>query len=299
MNPVLVVGSVALDTVETPGARRDSVLGGSATFFALSARRFAPVRLVGVVGRDFPAEHRELLGSGGIDLEGLQTAPRPTFRWHGRYDAALAGRETISVDLEILDLFRPELPESYRDSKFVLLGNTSPKVQAIVLGQLKDPRFTLLDSMNVWIQTERDGLMALLPRVSALCLDAAEARMLAGASSIAAAVRTLLSSGLRCLIVKRGEHGASIHTRSFSFSAPAFPTDQVVDPTGAGDAFAGGLLGSLAKSGLDDERLKKALLHGSVMGSLAVESFGPDRLVSATDAEISRRYLDLVKMISL
>jgi sugar/nucleoside kinase (ribokinase family) len=299
MNPVLVVGSVALDTVETPGARRDSVLGGSATFFALAARRFAPVRLVGVVGQDFPAEHRDLLASGGIDLEGLQTAPRPTFRWHGRYDAALAGRETVSVDLEILELFKPELPASYRDSKFVLLGNTSPKVQAIVLSQLRDPKFVLLDSMNVWIQTERDGLMALLPKVSALCLDAAEVRMLANASSVAAAARTLLGSGLRCLIVKRGEHGSSIHTRSFTFMAPAFPTDRVVDPTGAGDAFAGGLLGYLAKSGLDDERLKKALLHGAVMGSLAVESFGPDRLASATDAEVSQRYLDLVKMISL
>ena len=299
MNPVLVVGSVALDTVETPAARRESVLGGSATFFALSARRFAPVRLVGVVGRDFPAEHRELLASGGIDLEGLQTAPRPTFRWHGRYDAALASRETVSVDLEILDLFRPELPESYRDSRYVLLGNTSPKVQAIVLGQLKEPRFVLLDSMNVWIQTERDGLMALLPRVNALCLDAAEVRMLAGTPTVAGATQVLLGAGLRCLIVKRGEHGASIHTRTFSFAAPAYPTERVVDPTGAGDAFAGGLLGSLAKSGLDDERLKKALMHGSVMGSLAVESFGPDRLVSATDAEISGRYLDLVKMISL
>jgi len=299
MNPVLVVGSVALDTVETPGGRRDSVLGGSATFFALSARRFAPVRLVGVVGRDFPAEHRDLLGSGGIDLEGLQTAPRPTFRWHGRYDAALANRDTVSVDLEILELFRPELPESYRDSRFVLLGNTSPKVQAIVLSQLRDPKFVLLDSMNVWIQTERDGLMSLLPRVSALCLDAVEVRILAGTASVAAAVRSLLGSGLRCLIVKRGEHGASIHTPSFSFAAPAYPTDRVVDPTGAGDAFAGGLLGYLAKSGLDDERLKKALMHGAVMGSLAVESFGPDRLVSATDGEISARYLDLAKMISL
>jgi len=299
MNSVLVLGSVALDTVETPGTRRDSVLGGSATFFALSARRFAPVRLVGVVGQDFPAEHRDLLASGGIDLEGLQVAPRPTFRWHGRYDAALASRDTVSVDLEILELFRPELPETYRDSRFVLLGNTSPNVQAVVLSQLRDPRFVLLDSMNVWIQTERDGLMALLPKVSALCLDAVEARMLANASSVAAAVRMLLAAGLRCLIVKRGEHGASIHTRTFSFSAPAYPTDRVVDPTGAGDAFAGGLLGYLAKAGLDDERLKKGLLHGAVMGSLAVESFGPDRLVSATDAEISQRYLDLVKMISL
>jgi len=168
-----------------------------------------------------------------------------------------------------------------------------------VLSQLRDPKFVLLDSMNVWIQTERDGLMALLPKVSALCLDAVEARMLANASSVAAAVRMLLAAGLRCLIVKRGEHGASIHTRTFSFSAPAYPTDRVVDPTGAGDAFAGGLLGYLAKAGLDDERLKKGLLHGAVMGSLAVESFGPDRLVSATDAEISQRYLDLVKMISL
>ena len=299
MNPVLVVGSVALDTVETPAMRRDSVLGGSATFFALSARRFAPVRLVGVVGRDFPPEHRTLLASGGIDLEGLQIAPRSTFRWHGRYDAALAGRETVSVDLEILELFKPELPASYRDSKFVLLGNTSPKVQAIVLSQLRDPKFVLLDSMNVWIQTEREGLMSLLPKVSALCLDATEARMLANTSSVAAAVKSLLASGLRCLIVKRGEHGSSIHTRAFTFMAPAFPTDGVVDPTGAGDAFAGGLLGYLAKNGLDDERLKKALLHGAVMGSLAVESFGPDRLVSATDAEISQRYLELAKMITL
>jgi sugar/nucleoside kinase (ribokinase family) len=299
MNPVLVVGSVALDTVETPSTRRDSVLGGSATFFALSARRFAPVRLVGVVGKDFPAEHRTLLESGGIDLDGLQVAPRQTFRWHGKYDAALAGRETVSVDLEILELFKPELPDAYRDSKFVLLGNTSPKVQAIVLAQLRDPKFVLLDSMNVWIQTERDGLMALLPKVSALCLDATEARMLAGTASVAAAVRMLLASGLKCLIVKRGEHGSSIHTKSFAFTAPAYPTDRVVDPTGAGDAFAGGLLGFLAKSGLDDGRLEKALLHGAVMGSLAVESFGPDRLVSSTDAEISQRYLDLVQMISL
>jgi sugar/nucleoside kinase (ribokinase family) len=172
-------------------------------------------------------------------------------------------------------------------------------VQAVVLSQLRDPKFVLLDSMNVWIQTEREGLMALLPKVSALCLDATEARMLANVSSVAAAVRALLGSGLRCLIVKRGEHGSSIHTRAFSFAAPAFPTDRVVDPTGAGDAFAGGMLGYLAKTGLDDERLKKALLHGAVMGSLAVESFGPDRLVSATDAEISQRYLDLAKMISL
>jgi sugar/nucleoside kinase (ribokinase family) len=299
MNPVLVVGSVALDTIETPGARRDSVLGGSATFFTLAARRFAPVRLVGVVGQDFPDEHRQLLESGGVDLEGLQTAPRPTFRWHGRYDATFSSRETVSVDLEILDLFRPVLPESYRDSKYVLLGNTSPRTQATVLSQLREPRFVLLDSMNVWIQTERDALMALLPRVHALCLDYTEARMLAGTPTVAGAIRELLGAGLRCLVVKRAEHGASIHTPRFAFAAPAWPTERVVDPTGAGDAFAGGLLGFLAKAGLDDERLKKALVHGSVMGSLAVESFGPERLVSATDAEISTRYLDLVKMISL
>jgi sugar/nucleoside kinase (ribokinase family) len=299
VNPVLVVGSVALDTVETPTARRQEILGGSATFFALAAYRFAPVRLVGVVGHDFPAEHRKLFEDRAIDLEGLQTAPRRTFRWHGRYDATLSSRETVSVDLEILDLFRPVLPEVYRDSKYVLLGNTSPRTQAAVLAQLREPKFVLLDSMNIWIQKERDALMELLPKVHTLCLDAAEARMLAGSTTIAGAARTLLAAGLRGLIVKRAEHGASLHTKACSFAVPAYPTERVVDPTGAGDAFAGGVLGYLAKAGLDDERLKKALIYGSVMGSLAVESFGPDRLLEATDAEISARYLDLVKMISL
>ncbi len=299
MNPVLVVGSVALDTVETPVARRDEVLGGSATYFSIAARRFAPVRLVGIVGRDFPKAHRELFASHQIDLEGLQVGPKPTFRWHGRYDAALQGRQTIKVDLEILEHFRPELPETYRDSKVVLLGNTSPATQSAVLSQLRKPSFVMLDTMNIWIQTERTALWNLLPRIDALCVNHEEASMLAETPNLAKAVQILLGAGLRCLIVKRAEHGATIYNRHFSFNVPAVPTPDVVDPTGAGDSFAGGFLGYVAKAGSADAELKRALIYGSVMGSLAVESFGPERTSSAAESEVESRFKDLVGMISL
>lgn len=299
MNPVLVVGSVALDTVETPAARQDEVLGGSATYFSIAAHRFAPVRLVGIVGEDFPAKHRELFRARQIDLEGLQVGPKPTFRWHGRYDAALQGRATLKVDLEILEHFRPTLPDAYRDSKIVLLGNTSPNTQATVLSQLKTPAFVMLDTMNIWIQTEREALWRLLPKIDALCVNHEEASMLAETPNLARAVRVLLGAGLRHLIVKRAEHGATLYAKDYAFSVPAYPTEHVVDPTGAGDSFAGGFLGWIAKTGTAPGDLRRALICASVMGSLAVESFGPDRSATAPDSEVERRRAELVGMISL
>ncbi|MBI4565975.1 MAG: sugar kinase [Planctomycetes bacterium] len=299
MNPVLVVGSVALDTIETPLEKCENLLGGSATYFSLAARHFTPVRVVGVVGHDFPQIHRDLFHRLRIDTEGLQTAARRTFRWHGRYDQRLSGRETLSVDLEILDLFRPELPDSYGDSKFALLGNTSPATQERVLRQLHRPTFVMLDTMDIWIRTEREPLAALLPKVHALCINQEEALMLADSINLVQAARRLLEAGLKCLIIKRAEHGATMITRDFAFSVPAFPTEQVTDPTGAGDAFAGGFLGYLAKTGVDASNLRRALLYATVMGSLAVESFGPDRIASAALPEIDRRFAEMVRIISL
>lgn len=300
MSNVLVVGSVALDTVETPAGKAADILGGSATHFALSARHFAKVRLVGVVGKDFPAAHVKMLKKLGVDTEGLQVVPDGlTFRWHGKYDGSMTSRTTISVALNVLGTFQPEIPASYRDSKYVLLGNAHPATQLKVLEQLDKPAFVLLDTMDLWIDREKPALKELLPRVHALCINHEEAMMLSGERTIAKATRQLLNWGVRTLVLKKAEYGAAIAIRNFTFSAPAYPVEELIDPTGAGDSFAGGLLGYVAKKGVSDKSLKRAILYGSVMGSLCVESFGTDRLQTAKPAEIEKRYKTLVGMITL
>lgn len=299
MDPLLVVGSVALDTVETPSGRRDDLLGGSATHFSVSARHFAPVQLVGVVGRDFPQGHIDLLGSLGVCTLGLERADGRTFRWHGRYNGSLTSRETISVELNVLADFKPKIPDGYRGSRFVLLGNGHPVTQAAVLDQLRSPEFVMMDTMDLWIETQREALRALLPRVHALCVNHEEAMLLADTGSVARAIRTLTDWGVRALVIKKAEHGAVIATREFMFAVPSFPTEQVIDPTGAGDSFAGGLLGALARDGTGSRALRRALVYGSVMGSLSVESFGIERLVSAGREEIEDRFRRLIGMITL
>lgn len=296
---VLVVGTVALDTIETPHGKAENVLGGSATHFALAARPFAPVRLVGVVGRDFPREHEERLRSLGVDLSGLEHADGLTFRWHGRFTGDMNRAETVSVRLNVFESFQPKIPESLASTPYVLLGNSSPRTQKAVLDQLRGPRFVMLDTMNHWIGSERPALLELLPRVDALCVNFEEALQLAQEYNGARAIRRLRELGARAVVVKRGEHGATLSAGDFVFSAPSFPTERVVDPTGAGDSFAGGFLGFLARSGKGASSLRRAILYGTVMGSFAVEGFGTARLQEITRAEIEARAAKLRDMISV
>ena len=297
MTNVLVVGSVALDTLETPHGRADNALGGSATHFALSASRFAPVRLVGVVGKDFPAEHIDLLKSQKIDVSGLEIADGKTFRWHGRFVGDMSRAETISVELNVLATFQPKVPAAFVSTPFVLLGNASPEVQKAVLSQLKSPKFVMLDTMNLWISTQREALLQLLPKVDAVCINFEEALQLAETTSGAKAVRRILDLGARTLILKRSVHGATLATREGQFSVPSFPTDRVVDPTGAGDSFAGGTLGYLAQAGSGADALRRAIVYGSVMGSFAVEEFGTKRIQGVSREEIETRARAILDML--
>jgi sugar/nucleoside kinase (ribokinase family) len=297
MSNVLVVGSVALDTLETPHGRADNALGGSATHFALSASRFAPVRLVGVVGKDFPPEHIEMLKGQKIDLVGLEHAEGKTFRWHGRFEGDMGRATTVSVDLGVFLTFQPKVPSAHASTPYVLLGNCAPQTQGAVLTQLKSPKFVMLDTMNLWIGTQRPALVELLPRVSAVCINFEEALQLADTTSGAKAVRKILDLGVKTLIMKRGEHGATLATKDGQFSVPSFPTDRVVDPTGAGDSFAGGMLGYLAQAGDQKDALRKAMVYGSVMGSFAVEEFGTKRIQGVTREEVENRAKSILDML--
>jgi sugar/nucleoside kinase (ribokinase family) len=297
MTHVLVVGSVALDTLETPHGRADNALGGSATHFAFSASRFAPVRLVGVVGKDFPAEHIDLLKAQKVDVSGLEIADGKTFRWHGRFVGDMSRAETVSVELNVLATFQPKVPAPFVSTPFVLLGNAAPETQRAVLDQLKGPKFVMLDTMNLWIGSQRPALVQLLPRVDAVCINFEEALQLADTTSGATAVRRILDMGTKTLIMKRGEHGATLATREGQFSVPSFPTDRVIDPTGAGDSFAGGTLGYLAQAGAEKNALRRAIVYGSVMGSFAVEEFGTKRIQSVTREEIETRASSILDML--
>jgi sugar/nucleoside kinase (ribokinase family) len=297
MTSVLVVGSIALDTIETPHGKTAEILGGSATHFSLAASRFAPTRVVGVVGKDFPKEHVEMLRSREIDTAGLEVADGLTFRWHGCFQGDMSRAETLSVALNVFATFHPKVPASFASTPYVLLGNSSPHVQRSVLEQLRDPKFVMLDTMNFWIDSERKALEALLPGVHALCVNHEEAQQLAGIPNVAGAIRKLLGMGVRTVIVKRGEHGATLATRDFQFSIPAYPTEKVVDPTGAGDSFAGGIVGYLARSQGDATSLRKALIYGVVMGSFAVEEFGTRRMQKVTREEVESRADTLLDMI--
>lgn len=294
MTNVLVVGSVALDTLETPFGKREEILGGSATHFSIAASHFAPVRLVAVVGKDFPARHLEMLRAREIDTAGLEVAEGLTFRWHGKFEGDMSRAQTLSVALNVLETFRPKVPAAFAGSPYVLLGNASPAVQGSVLDQLGKPRFVMLDTMDYWIGSQRKALLELLPRVDALCVNHAEAQQLAETATCAEAMRKLFELGAKALVIKRGEHGATLATPDYVFSIPSYPTERVLDPTGAGDSFAGGMLGYLARN---DGALRRALVYGAVMGSFAVEEFGTERLQGVSKAEIEARAEALLEMI--
>lgn len=296
---LLVVGSTAFDTVETPHGTAVDCLGGSSTYFALAARLFTKVRLVSVVGQDFPAKHRQLLEANGIDLTGVETKPGKTFRWHGRYSADMNSRETIDVQLNTFGDFKPVVPAAFRDTPFVFLANGSPATQASVLDQMQAPRFCVADTMDLWIERERDGLLALLRRIDGLIVNDSEVKQLTGKSNLIQAGRACLALGPKLVIVKKGEHGSFVFSNFFHYALPAYPTESVVDPTGAGDSFAGGFMGYLANcNSISLWNMKRAVAYGTCAASLNVEGFGVQKLAEATLATLERRYQELQQFVA-
>lgn len=288
--PLLVVGSIALDTVETPFGRADDALGGSATFFTAAASCFCPVQVVGVVGDDFPEHGLSFLREREADISGVERAPGESFRWSGVYSYDLNSRETLETRLGVFADFQPRIPDSFRSTEWVFLGNIDPELQLDVLKQIDRPRLVACDTMNFWIEGKRDALLELLQRVDLLLVNDSEARELSGDFNLARAARWIQERGPRYVIIKKGEHGAILFTPEAVFFAPAYPLESVFDPTGAGDAFAGGLMGALAQAGrTEDADLRRAVIYGSAMGSFAVESFSIDRFRTLTPEEIEDR----------
>jgi sugar/nucleoside kinase (ribokinase family) len=294
---ILVVGTVAFDSIEAPSGSVDRVLGGSASYFAVGASFFHPVQIVGVIGEDFPREHLDMFASRGIDLAGLQKEKGPTFYWRGRYHEDVNVRDTLELQLNVLTGFRPRLPESYRNAEYVFLGNIDPEMQSEVLDQLRGSRYLACDTMDHWIQGNRPGLEKVLARVETLVINDSEARLLSGENNIVRAARGILKMGPKVILIKRGEYGVLEFSDSSVFATPAYPLEEVFDPTGAGDSFAGGFMGQLARSRDHSQRgLRRAIIYGSVVASFAVEDFGLKRLDRLTPEEIEsrfRQFLDL------
>jgi sugar/nucleoside kinase (ribokinase family) len=294
---IAVVGSVAFDTIETPAARADDVLGGSATHFAMSASYFAPVQLVAVVGDDFPAAETARLADRKIDLTGLEVRKGRTFRWTGRYHEDMNVRDTLDLQLNVFADFQPNLAPSIRKAPYVFLGNIDPRLQEGVLNQFEKPTLVACDTMNHWIAGSREPLLALLPRLDLLVLNDEEARQLSGEGNVPRAARWILGKGPKRVLVKRGEYGAILYSPESVFAVPAYPLETVFDPTGAGDAFAGGMMGYLAAGGdVSEPSLRRAIVYGSVLASFVVEDFGSRRLYDLGKEDVERRYRAFVAL---
>jgi sugar/nucleoside kinase (ribokinase family) len=296
---ILVVGSVALDSVQTPFGKVDDALGGSATYFAAAASLYDRVNLVAVIGSDFPGQYMDFLRSRQVNLDGLQCVDGKTFRWKGRYDYDLNAAQTLDTQLNVFATFHPQLPEHYRDAQYVFLANIDPALQSEVARQIRTPKLIALDTMNYWIDYKKDQLTEAMSLADIVLMNEAEAREYANTFSLIRAARKILALGPRAVIVKKGEYGAAMFTDGAEvttqyFFAPAYPLEKIADPTGAGDTFAGGFMGYLAKH--DDtslEALKRAIIHGSVAASFTVEAFSVDRLRTLSLDEIARRYRDM------
>lgn len=287
---VLVVGSVALDTIETPFGMAHDTVGGSATFFSAAASLFCGVQLVGVVGDDYPIDELRFLERRGVDLSGVERQGGESFRWSGVYSYDLNSRETRETRLGVFADFQPKLPEHFRDAPWLFLGNIDPELQLDVLEQMRAPRLVACDTMNFWIQGKRDALLTLLKRVNLLMVNDSEARELSGDHNLLRAARWIQRHGPQMVVVKKGEHGAILFTPDLVFYAPGFPLEDVYDPTGAGDAFAGGFVGYLARcGGVQPEDLRRAMIYGSALGSFSVERFGVERLIHVTGQEVHDR----------
>lgn len=296
---VLIVGSIALDDIATPLEKKTDLLGGSASYASLAASFFGPVRLVGVVGQDFPAVHTKMFQDRGIDVTGLEVREGSTFRWSGQYEQNMNLRRTLHVALNVFEGFSPRLPESFRQSSFVLLANISPDLQLTVLEQMTGNPFAIADTMDLWIETRRDDLLRLMARLDLLILNDGEARQLSEEENLLRSCRWLMAHGPKRVVVKKGEHGCLLAGPEGLFIAPAFPLDDVRDPTGAGDTFAGGLAGFLAKAGdTGFETLKRAVVEGTILASYTCEEFGLDRLKRLKEEDWSLRRQDFRRLTS-
>jgi len=300
-SPLLVVGSVAFDNVITPHAEQERILGGAASYCSFAASYFTQVRMVGVVGNDFGESDLDRLRARSIDLEGVQRDDSgPTFFWKGKYHENFNRRDTLDIRLNVFESFRPDLPESYLNSEFVLLGNIHPSLQMHVLDQLSSERFVLADTIDLWIETEREALLALIQKVSLFVINDSEAEELTGESNIILAGDKLRQMGPQSVIIKKGEHGAVLFHQDGNFALPAYPVTQLHDPTGAGDSFAGALIGRLAsRKQTGFAAIKEAMLYATCTASLTVEAFGCDRLESAGASEIQQRVDSLKQLISV
>ena len=288
---IVVVGTVAFDTVETPFGREENVLGGSATYFSTSASFFTDVSLVAVVGDDFPEEHVTFLQSRSIDTTGLQRVPGKTFHWSGRYGFDLNEAQTVDTQLNVLMDFQPNLPESYRDAEYLFLANIDPDLQMNVLEQVRKPKLVACDTMNFWISSKPEALQKVLKKVDIVVINEGEARQFTGEANLVKAARQIIALGCKRVVIKRGEYGVLMFTADTVFSAPAYPLEKVFDPTGAGDTFAGGFMGYLANSGdISEDGLRQAIIYGSVMASFNVEDFSLNRMKRLEYTEIQTRF---------
>ena len=294
---VLVVGTVAFDSIETPFGSAERILGGSASYFALGASFFAPVRVVGVIGKDFPQDFLDVFTRRNIDLEGLEQASGDTFHWRGRYHEDINLRDTIELHLNVLAGFEPKLPESYRDAEHVFLGNIDPAMQMEVLRQIRRLKLVACDTMDHWIRESPQELKKVLQRIEILVVNDSEARLLSGYENIVKAARAILKMGPKMVLIKRGEYGVLQFSDSSMFATPAYPLEEVFDPTGAGDSFAGGFMGQLARSRDQSQGgLRRAIVYGSVVASFTVEDFGVKRLTELSMAEVEERYRRFVEL---
>ena len=298
---IVVVGSVGIDTIETPFGREEDVLGGSASYFSLAARNFTDVHMVSSVGDDFPSAYSELLHSRGVDTEGIAVDDGETFRWEGRYDYDMKDPETVSVTLGVLGSFDPVVPEKSRDADYLFLANTDPEIQMKVLEQVNSPRIVACDTMNFWIENKLEELKKLLGKVNILIINDSEARQLSEEPMMLRAAKKIMDMGPEFLIVKRGEYGALLFSREDLFFAPSYMLEQVLDPTGAGDTFAGGFMGYVASrdKDLDFAGFKKGVAYGSVLASFTVEDFSVRRLGSLQKEEIEKRYAQFLKLSTM
>lgn len=297
---VLIVGSIAIDNIKTQLEEHRELLGGSASYASVSASFFSPVNLVGIVGSDFPKEHITLFQSRGVDLAGLQIVDGKTFRWSGEYEWDMNLRKTLSVELNVFETFSPKLPESYKRTPIVLLGNISPSLQKHVLEQVEAPKFVIADTMDLWITTTRNELLDLLKTIDLLVLNDSEARQLTEETSLVKAAHNILRLGPKYVAIKKGEHGCLLLSKDRFFSCGTFPLEDIHDPTGAGDTFAGGFAGYLAnlnKETFDFDDLKKAVVYGSLLASFCVEAFSLERLKQLTKKELDDRY-EFFKLMS-
>jgi sugar/nucleoside kinase (ribokinase family) len=294
---VVVVGTVAFDSIETPLGSAERILGGSASYFALGASFFAPVRVVGVIGQDFPQEYIELLTARGIDIAGIKKEPGETFHWRGRYHEDINVRDTLELHLNVLAGFVPELPEAYREAEYLFLGNIDPVMQMAVLNQIRRVKLVACDTMDHWIRESGEELRKVLRRVETLVINDSEAKLLSGHNNIVRAARAIMQMGPKMVLVKRGEYGVLQFGDSSIFATPAYPLEEVFDPTGAGDSFAGGFLGQLARSGDHSARgIRRAIVYGSVVASFTVEDFGVRRLTRVSLADIEERYAKFLQL---